>query len=160
MPAYRPRDPSSNPAWGKLVWTNFLNLKWPVYQVKVDTHFLLHPLFENIDPWLYTSPVGSENLFILICPRRCLNSDLWDCKPSCFQLNHPCLFFKFYFVKVAKLWWRNKKLRFFLHNELGVLPIEERLKEKCCKLFSGSAKVFVGVSHKMLFFAFIIVLAT
>ena len=37
--------------------------------------------------WLNTSPVSSENLFILICPRRGLNSDLWDRKPAYLSLS-------------------------------------------------------------------------
>ena len=33
-----------------------------------------------------------ENFFILICPMRGLNLDLWDLKPVRYQLSHPCLF--------------------------------------------------------------------
>ena len=41
-----------------------------------------------LQAWLSTSPVSSENLFIINCPRQGLNSDLWDRKPASYQLSH------------------------------------------------------------------------
>ena len=38
-----------------------------------------------------TSPVSSENWFILIRPRRGLNLDLWVRKMACYQLSQPHL---------------------------------------------------------------------
>ena len=64
-----------------------------------------------------------ENSFKVNCPRRGLNSDLWDLKLVCYPLSHPCLFrFTLYLLSSWPLAFSRLPI-FFAGLKLRIFPL-------------------------------------
>ena len=67
-------------------------LKWPVCNPFTQSCFGdWVPKIFNFSLWnCRIWPSTMQLRIILICPSQGLNSYLWDCKSTCYQLSHPC----------------------------------------------------------------------